>query len=205
MADNDPSVPPRLPTADAAAQYPIPRRTWIVWLAIFFGIIFLMFVKDRLSSGDMLKQYQFQELVDSGEIAHAVIMYEPQAGALNEIVGTYHTNLEGRKVEVPFRTKVRLTGDLEQKLLASPAFEAHQPNTALMSVIWSLLPIIVLAALIWFFFVRQIRKAAGKSQVTVDLNIKTAEQQSRFDQVLDKWEQLAERMDALLDKQERRG
>ena len=205
MADNDPSVPPRLPTADPAVQFRVPRRTWIVWLAIFFGIIFLMFVKDRLSSGDMLNQYQFQELVDAGEIAHAVITYNPQAGALNEIVGTYYKNSEGRKIEVPFRTKVRLTGDLEQKLLTSPAFEAHEPNTALMSVIWSLLPIIVIAALIWFFFVRQIRKAAGKSQITVDLNIKTAEQQRRFDQVLDKWEQLAARMDALLEKQERRG
>ncbi len=205
MSNNDPAVPPPLPAPETAGQFRIPRRTWIVWLAIFFGIIFLMFLKDRLSSGETLRQYEFQELVDAGEIAHAVIIYDPQAGALNEIVGTYYKNADGRKVEVPFRTKIRLTGDLEQKLLTSPAFEARQPNTALMSLIWSLLPIIVLVALVWFFFVRQIRKAAaGKSQITVDLNTKTAEQQRRFDNVLDKWEQQAARIDALLDRHERK-
>ena len=46
-----------------------------------------------------------------------------------------------------------------------PQFEPREPNTMLFSFMLSVLPIIVIAALIWFFFIRQI-KMAGKGALS---------------------------------------
>ena len=70
-----------------------------------------------------------------------------------------------RKVEVAFRAKARLTPELEEKLLSMPQFEPREPNTMLFSFMLSVLPILVIAALIWFFFIRQI-KMAGKGALS---------------------------------------
>ena len=60
---------------------------------------------------------------------------------------------------------MRLTPKLEKKLLALPQFEPREPNTMLLSFMLSVLPILVIAALIWFFFIRQI-KMAGKGALS---------------------------------------
>ena len=67
----------------------------------------------------------------------------------------------------------------------------------------SVLPIIIIAVLIWFFFIRQIKKANKGSPSVADLNARTAQQQDRLDNILDKWEEQARRMDVLLEKRER--
>jgi hypothetical protein len=107
------------------------------------------------------------------------------------------------KTEVPFRTWVRLSDQLEQRLLSMPQFEPHQPNTMLLSMFWSVLPILVIATLIWFFFIRQIKRVARNSPSSPDLQARAAEKLERFDQILDKWERQADRMEALLEKIER--
>jgi len=68
-------------------------------------------------------------------------------------------------VEVQFRTKARLTNRMENKILALENFEVREPNTMLLSVVWSVLPFVIIAALIWFFFIRQI-KMAGKGALS---------------------------------------
>ena len=147
-------------------EFRVPPRTWVVWIAIFGGIVLLMLFKDRMEPpGDFLKQYVFQQLVDSNQIVQATISYNPQDPDLREVTGKYWKMENDRKVEVPFRAKVRLLPDLEKKLLASPQFEPRQPNTMLFSFMLSVLPIIVIAALIWFFFIRQI-KMAGKGALS---------------------------------------
>src|SRR5271157_1462912 len=90
-------------------EFRVPPRTWLVWIAIFGGIIVLMLFKDRMESpGDVLNQYQFQQMVDSNRIAQATINYNPQNSSLNEIIGKYYKTEGDRKVEAPFRAKVRL-------------------------------------------------------------------------------------------------
>ena len=73
----------------------------------------------------------------------------------------------------------------------------------LFSVVWSLLPILVIALFIWFFFVRQIKKAIKTSPSPEERLAKEVEQQARFDKILDRWEQQANRMDAILDRHEK--
>jgi ATP-dependent Zn protease len=153
--------------------------------------------------GELLNQPQFQELVDAGRIMRATISYDPQNPALNEITGLYRKD-DSDKAGVPFHLKVRLTARMEEKLLSSPQFQAHQPNTLLLSVVWSVLPFIIIAALIWFFFIRQIRRITRNSPSTSDLSAKAGDQLDRFDRILDKWEDQAKRMDAVLSKLEGR-
>src|SRR2546426_9141628 len=112
-----------------AGEFKVPPRTWLVWIAIFGGIILLMLFKDRLESQDkMLSQFRFQQLVESNQIAKATINYSPQNPFLTEIVGEYYktdiagnrTKLNDQEEKVPFRAKVRLTSKLEKKILDMP-------------------------------------------------------------------------------------
>src|SRR5664280_3665491 len=58
-----------------------------------------------------------------------------------------------------------LTDELKSKLNHLDTFQLHEPNQILLNVVWSVLPIIVIAAFIWFFFIRQI-KMAGKGALS---------------------------------------
>src|SRR5690242_8510673 len=88
-------------------EFRVPPRTWIVWIAIFGGIILLMLFKEKLDSpADLLSQYKFQQLVDSNLIVEATINYSPQSPQLNEVIGKYY-KLDGEhKTIEPFRAKV---------------------------------------------------------------------------------------------------
>ncbi len=147
-------------------EFKVPPRTWIVWIAIFGGILLLMLFKDKMeSSPDTIVQYKFQQLVDSNLITQATIDYNPQNSALNVVVGKYRKVEGDRTMEVPFRAKVRLTPSMEEDLLSKPNFEPREPNTMLLGVLWSVLPIVLIATVIWFFFIRQI-KMAGKGALS---------------------------------------
>ena len=149
--------------AKKGGDFRVPPRTWVVWIAIFGGIILLMLVKERWEpQAEALSQYQFQQLVQSNKIKQATISYNPQSPALNEIVGKY----EKKDSELAlFRAKVRLYPELEQKLLEMPQFDPREPNTMLWSVAVGILPFVVIALLIYFFFIRQI-KMAGKGALS---------------------------------------
>ncbi len=69
-------------------EFRVPPRTWVVWIAIFGGIILLMLMRDRWEAqGDVISQFRFQQLVDSNLIAQATVNYSPQGTALNEVIG----------------------------------------------------------------------------------------------------------------------
>src|ERR1043165_7594777 len=82
-------------------EFRVPPRTWIVWIAIFGGIISLMMLKDRMdSSGEELKHYEFFQKVESNLIASASINYGAQSGALTLIVGKYYVvDKDGKRVQ----------------------------------------------------------------------------------------------------------
>jgi len=155
-------------------EFRVPPRTWIVWIAIFGGIILLMLAKERMTpQSDPLSQYNFFQKVDSNLIAHATINYGGQSAYLREITGTYYqTDKDGNLIkdggkpkEVHFRTKADLTEKMRDKLLVLPNVDPNEPNTMLLSVMWSILPILIVATLVWFFFIRQI-KMAGKGALS---------------------------------------
>lgn len=176
-----------------AQNPPVRARTWIIWLAIFGGIILLMFLKDRIeSSAGPISQARFEELLASGAIKQAVVNYGSQ-GALNAITGVYYATNGVSIAEVPFAAKVRLTPALENRIFSYPQFQPRELSSFWISILTSILPFVIIAALIWFFFIRQIKNVA----------IKPNPQQERFDQILSKWEAQITRFDAILDKWER--
>src|ERR1051326_4364529 len=118
-------------------EFRVPPRTWVVWIAIFGGIILLMVMRDRWESpGQLINQYKFQQLVASNQIAKATINYNPQDPYLTEIVGKYYkTDSSGARIQgkdgdqtEDFRAKVRLTNRLERKILSGeyPQFEVKE-------------------------------------------------------------------------------
>ena len=160
-------------TPRKGGDFRVPPRTWIVWIVIFSGIIALMLLRERMDSpGATISSYAFRQLVESNQIAKATINYNPQT-LLTEVTGQYFKlDASGNRVKgasgdetVTFRTRVRLTPELEERLNQLPQFEPREPNTMLLSVVWSVLPIVIIAALIWFFFIRQI-KMAGKGALS---------------------------------------
>src|SRR3954469_23556887 len=97
-------------------EFRVPPRTWIVWVAIVGGLILLMLMKDRWESqADIVKQYKFQQLVESNDIVEATISYSAQNPFLNEVKGKMILTDEqmnrrlkdGKEVVIPFRAKVR--------------------------------------------------------------------------------------------------
>jgi cell division protease FtsH len=155
-------------------EFRVPPRTWIVWIAIFGGIIVLMLAKEKMTPPSKpLSQYEFFQKVDSNLIARATINYVAQSTYLREIEGTYYeTDREGNKImkdgqpsEIAFRTKARLTETMENKLFALEKFEPREPNTFLLSLGYQLLIFLGIGLILWFFFIRQI-KMAGKGALS---------------------------------------
>ena len=176
-----------------------------MWILVLGGIIALMLFKERMDTpAEAITQYKFEQLVDEGQIANATVNYDPQNSALKEVIGTYFKVEGDTKIHVPFRARIRMTDALERKLFSMPQFEPRQPNMMLVNVAFSVLPFVIIAALIWFFFIRQIKKATRTSPSAAEVNARALEQQKRFDGILDKWEEQARRMDAVLERMEKR-
>jgi cell division protease FtsH len=145
----------------------VPPRGWLVWI-LLAGLVPLLFVvsKNKEAKAPLLARNKLIELFDEGRINRGVIYYNPQSSLLQEIKGTYfETNKDGKVTEVPFRTKTRLQNKIEAKLLDSGKFETEEPNTLLVSLFYTLAPILLVAFFVYFFFIRQI-KMAGKGALS---------------------------------------
>ncbi|MGN6642297.1 MAG: ATP-dependent zinc metalloprotease FtsH, partial [Verrucomicrobiota bacterium] len=152
-------------------EFRVPPRTWIVWIAIIGSIMMLVLFRNKMDApGKILTQHEFMAKVDANLIVPpAQVNYNPQS-PLQEIVGAYYkADATGTALTnapaVPFRAKVRLTDEMENKLYATGKVEAREANPILLNLIWSVLPILAIAAFIWFFFIRQI-KMAGKGALS---------------------------------------
>ena len=125
-----------------------------------------MLFKDRMEPpGESLNQYTFQQLVESNQIVQATINYSPQSPDLREITGKYTKMRERPQGRGAVPRQGAADSRAGEEAASMPQFEPREPNTMLFSFMLSVLPIIVIAALIWFFFIRQI-KMAGKGALS---------------------------------------
>jgi len=152
----------------------LPFSTLAVWIAIIGSIIVLAVINQKWKTpNNTLSKDEFFQKFHSNLIAHATINYSPQSAFLNEISGSYYktdkdgnvVSENGKKVEVPFVAKIRLTQKTEDELLASDNIEAAEQSTMFFSLLLNLAPIILLGLLFWFFVFRQI-KMAGKGALS---------------------------------------
>ncbi len=143
----------------------VPPRTWLLWLAILSLVPLLVFFKDRTEARyRVLNHLEFLRIVESNLIQEATIYYNPQS-LRREISGKYLDPDSKGKTVVPFKIETRLSENLEDQLLRTGKFKVAEPNTVLLSLVYSILPFVLIAALVYFFLIRQI-KMAGKGALS---------------------------------------
>ncbi len=151
-------------------------RTLFILIGIVGVVSILMMLQHRsenkskdLSYSDLSKKIEENQIVPgSGQIA-----YNP-ASALQKITGRYYKldakgapdiGVSGKTNEVEFKTETRLTDPMSKELSDSGKFKELEPNNTLQNVLMGLLPFLLLAGLIYFFLIRQI-KMAGKGAMS---------------------------------------
>jgi cell division protease FtsH len=149
-------------------DFKMPSRNWVVWILIFLCVILVVLFRNQYEQpGELISQQKFIDLANSNLIASATIKFNPQS-QFKDVVGAYYKLGKDGKPETEahhFRSKVFLPDDQVSKLLSRENFDSAEPNTMLLNVLWSVLPLVFIGALIWFFFIRQI-KMAGKGALS---------------------------------------
>jgi cell division protease FtsH len=144
-------------------EFRVPPRTWILWIAILGAIPLLLLFKDPRENKEIITQKQFLALLDSNAIKDGVIWFNVQDPLLQDITGHFEAGKD--KTVAKFRTTVHLDESLDRRLRRSGLFEPKRPNTLMQNMLVSVLPILLIALLIWFVFIRQI-KMAGKGALS---------------------------------------
>ena len=150
-------------------------RPWIIWLLILGFVPILIMLRDRAEPRRVTLSYtDFIKAVDDDRVLSGEIAYNPQSSDLRAITGQLRKlTKDGKPVMTAagdeaadlFRIKIPVTPNLLEKLLATGKFQTVEPNTLLLNVVFTLLPFLLIALFIYFFFVRQI-KMAGKGALS---------------------------------------
>jgi cell division protease FtsH len=153
----------------------VPTRGWLFLIAIL-GFLPLLFMLRRQADTKYqpLSPSEFFSKLSATQIVSGTITFDPQS-PLQEITGRYlevradgqpATTDSGQPRETNFITRLALVDDDVKELQRNPRFEVKTPNTLLMNVfVTVVLPFLLLAALIYFFFIRQI-KMAGRGALS---------------------------------------
>ncbi|MCC7377636.1 MAG: ATP-dependent zinc metalloprotease FtsH [Verrucomicrobiales bacterium] len=153
----------------------VPTRGWLFLIAIL-GFLPLLFMLRRQADTkyQQLLPSEFFAKLSATQIVSGTITFDPQS-PLQEITGRYTEvradgqpalTESGQPRETNFITRVALVDDDVKELQRNPRFEVKTPNTLLMNVfVTVVLPFLLLAALIYFFFIRQI-KMAGRGALS---------------------------------------
>ena len=156
-------------------EFRMPARNWIVWILIICCVVVVMLLRGNYETGgETWTQHQFMQYAESNLITSAVINFSPQSPYMTEVVGTYARpveKVEGDSKAKPadavghFRAKAHLTDKEWMKLLNKENYTAKEPNPMVLSVIWGVLPFLIVGTIVWFVFIRQI-KMAGKGALS---------------------------------------
>ncbi len=143
-------------------------KVLVIWLIIFSGIALLWNMTDRnASTGEVLTMYKVIEAAKDGEFNQSAgrrlqIESSNKGEDWYRVSGKIHPQRirpESRENDlVSFRAEGKLTDD-NYELLQEYNFKEKPSNTQLMAIFWSFLPFILIVALIYFLFVRQLKMA----------------------------------------------
>ena len=143
-------------------------KVLVIWLIIFSGIALLWNMTDRSgSAGQKLSIYKVIEAAKDGE-------FNRSAGRRLQIenvnkgedwyrvsgkINPQRINPDSRENDlVSFSAEGKLT-DENYALLQQYNFEEKPSNTLMMAIFWNFLPFILIIALLYFLFVRQLKMA----------------------------------------------
>ena len=158
------------------SEIKVPARGWILLMAIIGFIPLFMLLREKAETKyKPLLPAEFFAKVRNHQIARgATITYSPQT-PLREVTGKYYDldanskrlvdPTTAKPIEHPFRIKIDLTPKQIEELQQDDNFEFAEPNTLLMNLFINLLPFLILALIVYFFIIRQI-KMAGKGALS---------------------------------------
>ena len=150
------------------SDFQIPPRTLLVWAAILGVIVLLVYMRDRTEQKvEKLGYVELSRLVTNNLVAEGKIVYS-QSPYLRTVKGKYIVADEnGKPTEqtVAFKSELPLGEKLTEMLLASGKFETEEANPILANMLMSLLPLLLIVGIIYFFLIRQIRMA-GKGAMS---------------------------------------
>jgi cell division protease FtsH len=150
-------------------DFRMPSRNWIVWILIFCCVILVVIFRNQYDQqGDTIQQGKFQELLTNGLIAPgALVKFSAQSAYSKDIVGYYYPDAQHKKEsdKKPFKAKVYFTDERIMRLLDSTDFTGQEPNPMVVNMLYTVAPLLILGAFIWFVFIRQI-KMAGKGALS---------------------------------------
>ena len=152
----------------------VPARGWILLIAIVAFIPLLMLLQKQAEPDrkELQTLSQLWKLIDNDKVVEGTVIFNPN-NEVQEIKGKYRPDGEssGQESEASenglraFYLKAHLTPDDINRLHETGKFTDEEANTMWMNLFMTLLPFMLLAVLIYFFFVRQI-KMAGKGALS---------------------------------------
>ncbi len=147
-----------------AGDYRPPQRQYLIWIAILCLIPILIIFQDNKDSRIKRLNYsEFQQIVRDGKVQDgAIIKFTPQ-NDLRLIEGEYQE--KGADAPVPFQIETPISDEFLSEILSTGKFRTRTPNTLMVNVMFTLLPFLLIALLLYFFLFRQI-KMAGKGAMS---------------------------------------
>ncbi len=152
----------------------VPARGWLLMVAIIAFIPLLMLLRDNTESQlPRMNLTQFEKLLEDERVLEANLVLAPSS-KLVEISGKYKASpeqaadpeLQKFQGEIPFKFETFLSEDKLQDLIVKyDKINPKEPDTMLIGLLLQLGPFLLLAFIIYFFFIRQI-KMAGKGAMS---------------------------------------
>ncbi len=152
----------------------VPARGWILLIAIvaFIPILMLLQKQAEPERKELETLTQLWKMIENDRVVKGTVVFNPN-NEVQEIRGKYRAKessdggsegAEGSGLQ-EFYLKAHLTPDDINRLHKTGKFTDEEANTMWMNIFMTLLPFMILAVLIYFFFVRQI-KMAGKGALS---------------------------------------
>ncbi|MDQ6630384.1 MAG: ATP-dependent zinc metalloprotease FtsH [Verrucomicrobiota bacterium] len=152
-------------------DFKIPSRTLLIWIGILAIFTALMFFRDKTEiKPDDLSWVELSHKLEKGLIVDGRIINNQQSPYIRKIIGHfYEADHEGNPIKNKppkiFKTDTPLTEKMTDTLIGSGKFKFEEPSNLWIGLLYSVLPLLLIIGLIYFFLVRQI-KMAGKGALS---------------------------------------
>jgi cell division protease FtsH len=141
----------------------------LIWVAIIAAIVVLFqLTQSRTPQPALVKMQQVLELADEGKVAEGIIRPDPSAGRDFYVVTgeTKEATLRNEAgLTKTFMASGRLTDANFERLQKTQVFVEKPAQTAMTSLLYNILPFVIVIGLLYFLFVRQLRNA-GKGALS---------------------------------------
>ena len=151
---------------ERSSELRVPPRNWLLWVLILASLpILILLNKNTHADRVTLTENQLVEYATRGELIKGVINYSPQS-PLQEVTGTIRPSNSTNGATQDFYAQLRIADrEIENILMATGNVAPKEASTFLANLFITILPILFVAFLIYFFFIRQI-KMAGKGALS---------------------------------------